>query len=45
MSSENAGITLSQFEIRTEQHLNAIRDLIERIVSSAGYAPQSLDYR
>lgn len=41
VSSENAGITLSQFEIRTEQHLNTTRDLIERIVSSAGYAPQS----
>lgn len=34
-------ITVSQFTIRTEEHINASLHWIERIVSAAGYSPQS----
>lgn len=34
-------ITLSQFEIRTEQHLTALKDLYAQAYSSAGYSPQT----
>lgn len=41
MSAEKAPITLSQFEIRTEQHQKAALDLLDRIIATAGYSPQS----
>lgn len=34
-------ITLSQFEIRASQHKDSCLNFIERIISSAGYSPQS----
>jgi len=41
MSQEKAGITISQFKIRTEEHANTAKALIDRIVSTAGYSPQT----
>lgn len=41
ISAQGVGITASQFEIRTEQHLNTCLELMNRIVSSAGYSPQT----
>jgi A118 family predicted phage portal protein len=38
---EKAGITENQFTIRTEEHLETGLALVERIVTSAGYSPQS----
>lgn len=40
-SAQNAGITPSQFAIRTQEHNVTTLSLIERIVTSAGYSPQS----
>lgn len=34
-------ITLTQFEIRTEQHLKAANEIVQSIVTNAGYAPQT----
>lgn len=42
---EGQGITLNQFSIRTEEHKNTALELIERIVSAAGFAPQSFGLR
>lgn len=39
--NEKHQITLNQFEIRADQHEKTILNLIDRIVSSAGYSPQS----
>lgn len=36
-----SGLTLNQFEIRSEQHEQTAINLMERIVSSAGFSPQS----
>lgn len=41
MSAEKAGITISQFKIRTEEHYKTAQELIYRIVSNAGYSPQT----
>lgn len=41
MSAANAGITLSQFAIRTEEHKTTALELIDRIVTKAGYSPQT----
>jgi A118 family predicted phage portal protein len=41
LTSKEVGITMSQFEIRTEQHINTCLEYIHRIISSAGYSPQS----
>ncbi len=38
---EKAGITLNQFEIRTQEHMDTGLALFERTVTSAGYSPQS----
>lgn len=38
-SREQAGITLSQFEIRYAEHARTAVELLERIVSTAGYSP------
>jgi len=40
-SSEKAGITLTQFEIRAEEHAATASELWARIVQTAGYSPQS----
>ena len=37
----NQQITISQFDIRTEQHLAAIRDMLVQTFINAGYSPQS----
>jgi hypothetical protein len=34
-------ITLTQFEIRTEQHLQAASEMVQSIVTNAGYSPQT----
>lgn len=38
---EKAGITVVQFALRTKEHSDTVLSLFERIVDSAGYAPQS----
>ena len=38
----NDQITAQQFSIRSTEHLDACKELITRIVASAGYAPQSV---
>lgn len=38
---ENAGITVAQFAIRTEEHARTCAELFQRIVVTAGYSPQS----
>jgi hypothetical protein len=40
-STEKAGITQVQFEIRTQQHADTCADLFDRIVRGAGYSPQT----
>ena len=40
-SAQSAGITPSQFAIRTEEHARAALELLDRIISAAGYSPQS----
>ncbi len=39
--TENAEITMNQFDIRAEEYLQVIQDLIVRIVGVAGYSPQT----
>src|SRR5690606_24064631 len=39
--TDGQGITAAQFAIRTEEHAKTALDLLERIVSAAGYSPQS----
>lgn len=39
--NQDVGITASQFEIRTEQHRQTALDLLDRIISRAGYSPQT----
>lgn len=41
LTAEKTGITLSQFAIRTQEHMQAGLELIDRIVTISGYAPQS----
>lgn len=41
MTAKDAGFTINQFDIRTEQHQKTALELIDRIVGSAGYSPQS----
>jgi A118 family predicted phage portal protein len=41
LSAAEMGITPSQFEIRTEEHKTTSLELIDRIISTAGYSPQS----
>jgi A118 family predicted phage portal protein len=41
LSAEKSGITINQFNIRTEEHRDTALELIDRIVSRAGYSPQS----
>ncbi len=41
LSSQSVGITNVQFEIRTQQHMDTCLELLHRIISSAGYSPQS----
>lgn len=41
MLDKDAKLTVTQFTIRTEQHINTILDLIERVVVHAGYSPQT----
>jgi hypothetical protein len=38
---EKAGITVSQFAIRTQEHFDLSTFLFERIVTSSGFSPQS----
>ena len=40
-ATSKTGITLQQYDIRSAQHAETCRDLIERIVTHAGYSPQS----
>lgn len=40
-SAEKAGLTLSQFEIRVDEHEKTASNLIERIITNAGYSPQT----
>jgi A118 family predicted phage portal protein len=40
-NAEKAGITPVQFDIRTQQHADTCADLFERIVTGAGYSPQT----
>ena len=39
--SAKGQITVSQFEIRTDQHLRASTELVGQIITNAGYSPQS----
>lgn len=39
MSQDKAGITLSQFEIRWQEHSSTIEQLLKTIVATAGYSP------
>lgn len=41
LSAQGNAITPSQFEIRTTQHRDTALELLDRIISSAGYSPQS----
>ncbi len=41
LSMEKAGITPTQFAIRMEEHRQTAIELLERIVTGAGYSPQS----
>ena len=41
LTQKEVGITVSQFEIRTEQHKQTALELLNRIISSAGYSPQT----
>jgi A118 family predicted phage portal protein len=40
-SVDKAGVTINQFAIRTQEHLDTAMNLLERIVTTAGYSPQS----
>lgn len=40
-ATSKTGITLQQYDIRSAQHAETCRDLIEQIVTHAGYSPQS----
>lgn len=40
-AQEKAGITISQFEIRSDEHAATAKALVEQISRSGGYAPQS----
>ena len=41
LMAKDAGISASQFAIRTEEHISTILDMIERVVVHAGYSPQT----
>lgn len=41
LTSKEVGITISQFDVRTEQHKETALELMNRIVTAAGYSPQS----
>lgn len=41
VSAQGLGITINQFAIRTEEHHIAAMQLIDRIVTTAGYSPQT----
>jgi A118 family predicted phage portal protein len=41
ISAQGMGAIVNQFEIRTEEHKIAAMELIDRIVTTAGYSPQS----
>lgn len=41
LMAKDAGISASQFAIRTEEHVSTILDMIERVVVHAGYSPQT----
>ncbi|MEA0553770.1 phage portal protein [Lysinibacillus irui] len=40
-SMENVGITMNQFAIRTDEHRQTALELLDRIITHAGYSPQS----
>lgn len=44
-TSNNFNLTTSQFAIRTEEHQKAALELIDRIITNAGYSPQSFGLR
>jgi A118 family predicted phage portal protein len=41
LTAQGMGITTSQFEIRTEQHKTTALELIDRIITNAGYSPST----
>lgn len=41
LTAKETGITNIQFDIRTQQHMDTCLELLHRIISSAGYSPQS----
>jgi A118 family predicted phage portal protein len=41
LTSKEVGITINQFAIRTEEHKQTALELTNRIISSAGYSPQT----
>lgn len=41
LNAGGLGITVSQFEIRTQQHRDTSLELLDRIVAAAGYSPQT----
>jgi hypothetical protein len=41
MSAKESGITLAQFDIRTTEHRDTALELMDRIITNAGYSPQS----
>ena len=41
LTSGDVGITMSQFDIRADQYEKTCLELLHRIISSAGYSPQS----
>lgn len=40
-SMEKVGITMNQFDIRTNEHRQTALELLDRIITHAGYSPQS----
>lgn len=44
-SREEIGLTLNQFEIRAEEHRQSALELLDRIITHAGYNPQSFGLR
>lgn len=40
-NASNAGLTINQFAIRTEEHSRTALELLDRIITNAGYSPQS----
>lgn len=45
VSSKGVGFTVAQFDIRMEQHRQTALELLDRIITNAGYSPQTFGLR